>query len=196
MTRSILPVRSGDRVGLRCARRHAGQSGYMLIAVIAMLGVITVLLGVLVTMTGAALRVSDKFADSSTVIGVADSALESTISSMRRDLSGAATECRGATDQGAGHTQAYRRTVTVVTGEDYEVIVDCETDGPLTDERDVLLHAYVQGVGSSGPDGAARAVIVDRVGGVDRPGVALRICDWQLGQTVTSSTASPTLASC
>lgn len=169
--------------------RSQGQSGYMLIAVIAMLGVITVLVGAMVAMTSTALRTSEEFADSATIISVADSAMESVIASLRRDRDAALQDCRGATDQGDGHTRAYRRTVTIVTGQDYDVIVDCATTGPLDTQRDVSLRAHVEGGSSARPDGASRVVIVDKVGTADRPGVALRVCDWQLGQTVSASLA-------
>jgi Tfp pilus assembly protein PilX len=158
----------------------------MLVAVLGMLGVITVLVGVMVAMTGTALRTSEEFADSATIVNAADSALESVISDLRRNRDAALQDCFGATDQGSGHTVAYSKNVAMTAGQDFDVIVDCETNGALTEQRDVTLRAFVQGQagGSSGPDGASRAVIVDRIGTVDRPGVALRICDWQLGQSV------------
>ncbi len=157
----------------------------MLAAVLAMTGLLTVIAVALVGMTITALRISSSAADTLDRTSAADSALDAVIHDLQREPLAAGEDCYGAGDQGGGHTTAYQKVISFPDGESMTVIVDCTTTAPLTPSRDVTLTAFVAGQTSA--RGQARIEIIDEIGGESRPGVELRICDWQLGQNVRST---------
>ena len=157
-------------------------------SVLAMLALISVIAVALVGMTITALRVSSSFADSLDRTSAADSALDAVIHDLQREPLAAGEDCYGASDLGGAHTKAYQKLIAFPGGETMTVIVDCATTTPLTPSRDVTLTAFVAGQASALAQ--ARIEIVDEIGGESRPGVELRICDWQLGQNLRTTAAA------
>lgn len=170
--------------------RGRNQGGYMLVSVLAMLGLLSIFAAILIGMTVTALRVSSSFRDDLDKTSASDSALDGVVHDLQKNPSAAGTDCFGSADLGGGHTQAYQKTISFPNGDTVDVIIDCDTSGgaPYLPQRDVTLVAYADG--DSAPSGKARFEIVDEVGGLSRPGNELRICDWQLGRNIRSSVAA------
>ncbi len=155
----------------------------MLLATLALLGVIAVLAAVILNMTVTATRTTSKFGDNAAQVSAADSALERVVNTLRKP-GAEGVDCHGAGPNGAGHPQSYLRQISLADGRQFEVTVDCESHGALTPTRDVSLRAFVGD--DDRPLGAARVKITDRVGSEIRPGIELTVCDWQLGQQTGS----------
>lgn len=156
----------------------------MLIATLALIALVAILGTVLLGMTFTATRTSSTFRDTDLSINHADAALESTLSTLRRDPDAAGEDCYGATTVGS-HPAAYVFPDGATAGQPGAVVVTCETVAPIGDARDITLRAY-----TGSPErltGVARVHIVDRVGVEERPGLELVVCDWQLGQTVSNA---------
>lgn len=159
----------------------------MLVAVLALVGMVAVIATVLLAMTMTASRVSGRVKENGTVVSQADSALESTLAAMRTDPAAAQSDCHGGVTLGS-HPNAYIYPGGASVGDPGSVIVACETTGAFTAVRDVTLRAYL-----GSPErlaGVARAKITDVIGGQVRPGIEVVVCDWQLGSAVRSDTAA------
>ncbi|MEI2637759.1 MAG: hypothetical protein V9F03_01985 [Microthrixaceae bacterium] len=183
---------------------NRGEGGYILVGVIALLGVVMTVTAALLSMTLTATRLSEKTRMSAAVVSAADSALEQAVAEMRRndavlsptraDVDGGTANCPGASAHGASHPKSYEFTISATIEDTWTVVVDCETVTPIGDSRDVSLRAFLTsgpGVGSgSGVLGATRVVITDRTASHESPGHRMRICDWQLGQAVAASLSS------
>lgn len=159
----------------------------MLVGVMAVLALVSVLATVLVGMTITALGVSSSFRENLDKTSASDSALEELVHDLQKTVEAAGQDCYGATDQGSGHDPAYLKTISFPNGDSVDVIVDCNTTGPLTPARDITLEAFAGG--DTQPSAKARIEIIDEVGGLSRPGNEVRICDWQVGQNVKSTVA-------
>ncbi|MCO5322844.1 MAG: hypothetical protein M9922_15760 [Microthrixaceae bacterium] len=170
------------------SHRVRAQGGYLLVSVIAILGIVAVVSAALLGMTLTAMRISDSFRDNLDNTSAADSALEDVVHRLQRTATAAGQDCAGSTDLGGGHTNAYAETIDFPNGDSIEVIVDCETTVPFAPVRDITLVAYAGG--STAPNGKARIEITDEIGGLSRPGNELRICDWQLGQNIRAEVAA------
>ena len=173
----------------RCfaGRTRSDQRGFMLMSVVVVIGLISIIGVVLIGMSLTALRISAAFRDSLDVDSAADSGLEAVVHDLQRTVPAAGQDCYGATDLGGGHTKAYQETVSFPDGKTIQVIIDC-TSAVTSASRDVTLVAFSGG--AADPAAKARVVIVDEIGGVSRPGLELRICDWQLGRNVRSTVAA------
>lgn len=192
---------TNKHAGHGAKRWDTSQGGYILLGVIALLGLVMTVTAALLSMTLTATRLSEQTRMSAAVVSAADSALEQAVAEMRRndavlsptraDADGGTANCPGASAHGSSHPRSYEFTISATIEASWNVIVDCETVLPIGDSRDVSLRASLTsgpGVGSgSGVLGAARVVITDRTASHESPGHRMRICDWQLGQTVTPS---------
>ena len=153
----------------------------MLIAVLALVGVIAVLGAVILDMTVTATRTTSSLGNNTAEVSAADSALERVVNALRKP-GAEGQDCHGAGSHGPGHPRSFRHHVSLPDGREFEVTVDCETRGALVPVRDVSLVAFVGDHDT--PQGAARVKITDRIGAELRPGIELTVCDWQLGQQV------------
>jgi Tfp pilus assembly protein PilX len=159
----------------------------MLIATLALIGLVAILGTVLLSMTFTATRSSSEFSDSGAAISQADAAMESVLSRLRRDVDAAGVDCYDSTTVGS-HASSYVFPQGATAGQPGAVVVECDTVTPIGDARDITLRAY-----AGSPEeltGAARVLIVDRVGAEERPGLEVVVCDWQLGAALTSSPAA------
>lgn len=160
------------------------QGGFILSATLIFTAVVTLMAVILVSMTMMALTVSTRFRSSATRAGAADSAMNSVVNDLRVDPSAAGHDCYGSGPHG-GHPKSYEKDVTLPDGTHTTVYVECDTTGPTTDSRDITLQAFTDS--DTRAAGVARFTITDKVGTESRPGIAVTICDWQLGQAVGGS---------
>ncbi|MHB1139450.1 MAG: hypothetical protein ACYC2O_10875, partial [Microthrixaceae bacterium] len=131
----------------------------MLITTLGLLALVAIMGTVLLGMTFTATRTSSTFRDTDLSINQADAAIESTLSTLRRDPDAAGEDCHGATTIGS-HATAYLFPEGATAGQRGSVVVECETTGPIGDRRDITLRAY-----TGSPEvltGVARVDIVDR----------------------------------
>ena len=172
--------------GLSPKLQQRGQSGFMLIAVLALVGLVAIIGTALVAMTITATRVSAQSTRETARVMQSDAALESIVSTLRRNPSAAQTDCYDSATLGS-HPKSYMYPSGASVGEEGSVIVSCETTGTFSAVRDITLRAY-----TGSPEklaGVARVQITDMIGSEVRPGINLVVCDWQLGSAVRTSAA-------
>lgn len=173
--------------GLRSRMQgRRGQGGFMLAAVIVVLGFFAIIGSALMAMTITMLRVTESHARSADRVRAADGALEIVSNDLRLDAAAAGQGCVGSgTHQ--GFSDSYLVSTTLDGGTVVDVVVECSAT--VTSQQRVVSL-----VARPGPDwkvaGAARLRIDDTADGLPRPGSSMLVCDWQLGAAVGASLAT------
>ena len=139
-----------------------------------------------------ALNISAQFRERLDLNSAADGAMQSVIHQLQSTQAAAGQDCYDS-ELHEVHANSYEEVVTFPDGGTMTIIVACETKsrddppGGLNPRRDVELVAYPSG--SSDAVGRARALILDGRHDQEEPGVETRICDWQIGRNVMSTTS-------
>lgn len=158
--------------------RPTNQRGFVLNAVLVMLGLFSVITVALLAMTLVAFRTSESHADSADQVRMADTAIERVLNDLRLD-----TSARAAGDGCSAAPTGPIRLTPPGGGPQVDVDITCDDAGTTADVRHIQLRSTIDGTTSA----AARVRIVDE----PRPGISLVTCDWQLGPS-----ASGTLHDC
>ena len=165
--------------------RPRGQGGFMLAAVIVVLGFFAIIGSALMAMSIVMLRVTESHAASADRIRAADGALEIVINDLRLDGSAAGHGCVGSATH-YGFDDSYEVSTTLESGAAVTVVVECSA--VVTAERRVISLTARPGSDWS-VAGKARVRIDDEAEGTPSPGAALLVCDWQLGAAVATGLA-------
>lgn len=195
------------------ARRQRNQSGFSLALVIGLMLFFSLTLVALLTFTLTTRKASVTTSNRSEQLRAADGALESVASRLRMDYFGARASAGDPPAEACAYTETtpiaetirgpqsgryfFLADAVLPNGTTQTVVVTCETIAYQDSHREVELVALTGATATGNSftggteSGSARIQLVDQVGGLDRPGIEMVMCDWQLGRQDVPLAACP-----